>query len=195
MIKIQSAANLTCWSSSFALTSCHVFILKGWENCSEKFCQELWRRFVSNLQLRRVKLKCIVFDQRSYLSSKRMTRWIQFYAEEDAKMMMMFQKKNVPKIDLTDKREALVFFPDQSFLYENTGFSSIFFWMGSRIKLSPPQDEISFVKDLDMSIKSVKAQKRHLFHQFLPFKSSLFSSSALAFFSKLQKIWKYIESE
>ena len=103
-----------------------------------------------------------------------MTVWIQFYAEEDAKMMMMFQKKNVPKIDLTDKREALVFFPDQSFLYENTGFSSIFFWMGSRIKLSPPQDEISFVKDLDMSIKSVKAQKRHLFHQFLPFKSSLF---------------------
>ena len=71
-------------------------------------------------------------------------------------------------------KEALVFFPDQSFLYENTGFSSIFFWMGSRIKLSPPQDEISFVKDLDMSIKSVKAQKRHLFHQFLPFKSSLF---------------------
>ena len=173
MIKIQSAANLTCWSSSFALTSCHVFILKGWENCSEKFCQELWRRFVSNLQLRRVKLKCILFDQRSYLSSKRMTRWIQFYAEEDAKMMMMFQKKTSQRSTWLIK-EALVFFPDQSFLYENTGFSSIFFWMGSRIKLSPPQDEISFVKDLDMSIKSVKAQKRHLFHQFLPFKSSLF---------------------
>ena len=106
-------------------------------------------------------------------------------------MMMMFQKKNVPKIDLTDKREALVFFPDQSFLYENTGFSSIFFWMGSRIKLSPPQDEISFVKDLDMSIKSVKAQKRETsFSSFSPFlKAHFFSSSALASFVNCKKNW------
>ena len=128
MIKIQSAANLTCWSSSFALTSCHVFILKGWENCSEKFCQELWRRFVSNLQLRRVKLKCIVFDQRSYLSSKRMTRWIQFYAEEeDAKMMMMFQKKTSQRSTWLIKEKLLCFFPTNHFYMKILDFLPSFF--------------------------------------------------------------------
>ena len=134
--------------------------------------------------------------QRSYLSSKRMTGWIQFYAEEDAKMMMMFQKrgKNVPKIDLTDKSWFSCVFSDQSFLYEKPlVFSSIFFWIASRIKLSPPQDEISFVKDLDMSIKSVKAQKRErdiFFIIFSFFKSSLFSSSALASFVNCKKLVK-----
>ena len=87
--------------------------------------------------------------QRSYLSSKRMTGWIQFYAEEDAKMMMMFQKrgKNVPKIDLTDKSWFSCVFSDQSFLYEKplvfclfvclslgrpTGLPHIRLWMSLR---------------------------------------------------------------
>ena len=108
---------------------------------------------------------------------------------------MMFQKrgKNVPKIDLTDKSWFSCVFSDQSFLYEKPlVFSSIFFWIASRIKLSPPQDEISFVKDLDMSIKSVKAQKRETsFSSFSPFlKAHFFSSSALASFVNCKKIGK-----